>query len=172
MSSVVFHFQYPDIDTLKALFDPVVGGQVFPLGVPVADVYTGRNGWPQMEPFNVDVFSGQQPARPASPVSPGVDLRTTAALGRDPATGEIVAAITLTNRGLAAATNVESTEARLHVRSPRWILPLGHTRLATSRSHTQYLHFPALQAGQHVVLRVSGRYLGGTFGGSFRVILP
>ena len=124
MSSVVFHFQYPDIDTLKALFDPVVEGQVFPLGVPVADVYTGRNGWPQMEPFNVDVFSGQQPARPASPVSPGVDLRTTAALGRDPATG------------------------------------------------TQYLHFPALQAGQHVVLRVSGRYLGGTFGGSFRVILP
>jgi hypothetical protein len=39
----------------------------------------------------------------------GADLRLTPSLMRDPSTKEIVAAITLLNRGLSAATNVEIT---------------------------------------------------------------
>jgi hypothetical protein len=39
---------YPPAGTLTAQFDPPVDGQVFPLGIPAAEVFQGQNGWPLM----------------------------------------------------------------------------------------------------------------------------
>jgi len=83
-----------------------------------------------------------------------------------------VAAITLLNRGLTAATNVEITGAQLQSRKPLSALSTRPTRLATGHTETCLVRFPDLAAGQRVVLRLSGAYLGGTFGASFRLTLP
>ena len=83
-----------------------------------------------------------------------------------------MAAITLLNRRLSAATNVEITGANLEGETPLSALPTRHTRLATGKTETCLVRFPNLTAGQRVVLHLSGKYLGGTFGDSFRVTVP
>ena len=90
-------------------------------------------------------------------------------------TGEVLATLTLSNHGLKGATNVEVTGGRLgsKLTSPVFV-PTRHTRLGPGRSRTLLVRFPSSvgQAGERVVLRLSGRYRGGTFGGSLRITLP
>lgn len=156
---------FPAKSAIAMIFDPAVPNQWNPLGTPLADVYTGANGWPKL--------AGSLGApQKASPDAPGVDLRMTPNLTRDAITGEIIVAITLLNRGWTAASNVEITQARLQNVVSRSGLPTHHTRLARTGNETLYLRFPNLQAGQTAVLQLSGRYLGGTFGGSFRIKVP
>jgi hypothetical protein len=162
-------YEYPPLSTLAALFDPKTYGAVFPLGVPLSDVYQGNYGWPHLTLSGANL---QSPAPQPMPPVPGADLRLTPTLTRDPVTGEVVAAITLLNRGLTAATNVEITDARLPGKHPLSALPTRHTRLATGKTETCLVRFPNLTAGQRVVLHLSGKYLGGTFGDSFHVTVP
>jgi hypothetical protein len=161
----------PAISTLEMLFDPIDPGIWNPLQVPKGDVVNEINGWPDLDKIDVrDVGAGL--SRPAPRAAVGVDLRTSVRLSRDAVTGEIVTAVTLLNRGWTPARNVELTAAQLKDRRPLGSIPTRHTFIARAKSATYYLRFSGLPAGQTVVLRLSGRYLRGTFGGSFRVKLP
>jgi hypothetical protein len=159
--------EVPATSSLSMIFDAAIPDQWNPLGTSLTDVYTGANGWPQL-PGSLSSGASRQLRRDV----PGVDLRMGADFTRDSITGEIVVAITLLNRGLTAATNVEITDARLPGKHPLSALPTRHTRLATGKTETCLVRFPNLTAGQRVVLRLSGKYLGGTFGASFRVTVP
>jgi hypothetical protein len=165
--SKAFGTEVPATSSLSMIFDAAIPDQWEPLGTPLADVYIGEYGWPLLS-GNLSIGASRQPRR----VVPGVDLRMVADFTRDSLTGEIVVAITLLNRGLTAATNVEITDARLRGKHPLSALPTRDTRLATGHTCTEYLRFPNLTAGQRAVVRLSGRYLGGTFGASLRLTVP
>jgi hypothetical protein len=136
-------------------------------------MYLAQNGWPQIELWDTDRgLSAPPPIIKPHPTTLSPDMRLTASLARDAATNEIVATLTLKNMGITAATNVEIGEARLNLRRPAGGPSPRRVRLALGRSDTCTLRFPALPRGATAVLRVSGRYLGGTFGGSFRLKLP
>jgi hypothetical protein len=161
----------PLTTTLNAQFDSPIAGQVFPLGVSTADFYQGQNGWPTLWRFNLGDTATRQVIAPYKLPELGVDIHTVVRLRREPS-GEILATVEITDRGLTGATNVEITDARLNLRNPvRWP-PSRHTRLAPGRRHVREIAFPDLPRGARAVLRLSGRYLGGTFGASFRVTLP
>jgi hypothetical protein len=165
-TSSFFFNHFVPTPTLAALFDPIKDGQTFPLAVPLEDVYVGGNGWPPTD------LSDAAPL-PGSPRSSlGVDLRLSAELSRDALTGEVVATMTLRNRGATTASNVEITNAMLHGRRAVAIHVHQHMRLHTNHPQKFTVSFPNLPQGTNAVLRLSGRYLGGTFGGSFRVKLP
>jgi hypothetical protein len=159
--------------SLSDLFDPQVDGQVFPMGVPLTDVYLGLNGWPSL-PQTLGVACAPPYGAAALPTGfsarPDVHLRV--ALSRDPNTQHILATITLHNRGLKTATNCELTAANLGVRTSLDKLPMHPMQIRKGHPQSVIVRFPALAAGQKAVLRLSGRYQGGTFGGSFRVTLP
>jgi hypothetical protein len=166
-------FDYPSTDTLQKLFDPPVPGSVFPLGASASDMYLAQNGWPDIELWDTDRgLSAPPPITRSHPITLSPDLRLTASLARDTATQEILATLTLKNMGITAATNVEIGEARLNLRRSTASPSRRRIRLAQGRSDTYTLRFPALTRGATAVLKVSGRYLGGTFGGSFRLKLP
>src|SRR5262249_55924513 len=147
-------------NTLSNLFDAAVENETFPLHVPIEDVYLGEYGWPVLGKIGPDIGA---PA-PSLP-SLGVDLRLTVKLSRDPITQEVIAAVTLHNRGMTPATNVEITDARLNLRNMRANHTPRHKRVSFDHAETFLLRFPGL-TGATAVLRISGRYLGGTFGGS------
>ena len=166
-------FSYPDAASLSPLFDVAVPGQIFPLGVPLADVYLGQNGWPTLPVQDfTPTTSAVRP--PYVPPSLGADLRVATTLRRGRTREEIVAVVTITNKGLSPATNIELTQARLQGKEASSDLPTRHTRLAAGRSHTLHLRFPGSigAAGQQALLRLGGRHQGGTFGASLRVRLP
>jgi hypothetical protein len=155
---------FPDTSTLSALFDPQPNG----LGIPLADVFLGRNGWPALPAFRFD--APPPPPHPAFPLR----LDVSAAPARDPATGKIViAAVTIANRGQQAVTNVEILQAQLKNQPTITALPSRRTRLGAGQSRTFRVHFPNIgKPGQQAVLQIRGAYKGGSFGGSLRVRLP
>jgi hypothetical protein len=163
---------YPAAASLEALFDKQQTGQLFPLGVPLNDVFEGDNGWPRLRLYDFDGGWGATP-RSSLPAR-GVDLRVSVVLSREAQTGEILATVTLDNQGLSGATNVELVEALLRNGRPLDGMPSRHTHLAAGKSTTLHLRFPTTvgAAGQTALLRLSGKYLGGTFGSSFRMRLP
>src|SRR5262249_7320118 len=76
--------------SVKALFDPIVDGQPFPLGVPVAQPFNAQNGWPQItfrQYLGKDQIGGPN-IPPVGLPALGVDLRLTVELSRDPATSQ------------------------------------------------------------------------------------
>jgi hypothetical protein len=167
------HPAVPPADPLNSQFNPPVEGKVFPLGVPASEFFQGKNGWPVLSILVDAVDSPPPPANtPSKLPALGVDIRTSVAVERDSETNEILLTLTHTNRGLTGATNVEVTEINLNLKRPINQPPPRHTRLAPGRQHTQTFHFATLPAGTRAVLRVTGRYLGGTFGASFRVTVP
>jgi hypothetical protein len=158
---------YPPTSTLSALFDSQPEDAVFPMGVPLNDVYEGQHGWHWLPSSGVGI-DNQKLAPPAK----DVDVRTAVVLSRDSTTQEIVAAVTLRNHGMSPAANVEISEARLGTQAMRSNHVVGHLRLFFGQPQTITLRFPSAAAGQRVALRITGQHLGGAFGGSFRVTLP
>lgn len=161
-----------NVTALHALFDSFTTdcGTTcpFPLGVPVADVYTGVNGWPTLYQWNC-TYLPPAGARESRLPNCGVELRASAVLTRHPVTDDIVAAIELANHGVTAATRLEITRAYLsrrhsmRRRSPTSSLPTKATRLAQGRSRTFHLIFPARNPDQWDTLRVMGTHLAGAF---------
>jgi predicted outer membrane repeat protein len=107
-----------------------------------------------------------------TPGTPGVDIRLTVALTRDSGTGEIIATITLRNRGQSPASGVQITEARLGSWQTGTALPTPPTTLDGVIISVQTFRFPSVPAGQRTMLKIAGQHLSGTFGGSIRLPLP
>lgn len=106
------------------------------------------------------------------PATPGVDVRMAFTLTRDTNTGEILATVTLRNRGVATATGVQLTDLRLGGTAPIEALPSPTVSLDGATVNTQTFRFPSASAGQRTILKVIGSYQGGTFGGTYRVSIP
>jgi hypothetical protein len=151
---------------------PTNSWDIWPLGVPLSDVFEGHNGWPKLPKKNFQSFSAVPEPTPLAKASP--DLQTKVTLKRNADTGMIEAELTIENDGLVAATNMEIRSATLSSRAAIEPLPHERTRLAWGKKWTTTVKFPAdtAQAGQTVVLRLQGRHKTGTFGGSFRVKMP
>jgi hypothetical protein len=164
---------YPDSTTLSPLFDSNPGGVAFPLGVNLYQVYHNQNGW------NIPSTLGASLSSPSpSPVIllgpkihvDGLQIR------RDPKTDAIIVAVTIADRGLSAATNLDFTKVQIRQRR----LPIGqkatavharpHLRIGLKTVRTIYLHFPAQTAVTGMLLNMTGRFKGGTFG--FNIPLP
>jgi hypothetical protein len=109
----------------------------------------------------------------ANTAPPSVVLTVVHSLSRNPVTNRVIANIMVTNSGTATATNAMLTNALLATAGPISDLPtLGS--IAPGATATAILRFPGTVGppGARSILRVNGTYSGGTFGGSFRVILP
>ena len=164
---------WPTIESIKLanlqhVFDPPSSKASDALGESISDAVYGRNGW------HIPPFGHPQAQPPASPAGrPDPELEVTAALARD-AAGQVELTVQLRNGGPSGLTNVAVTAARLGRFDTTTSLPSRHTRLWEGSSHTLTLRFPGTvgEAGQSAVLRLSGSYLGGTFGASLRLTLP
>ena len=97
-------------------------------------------------------------------------LIATATLARDGL--EIVATITVANSGTGPAAAAQLLSAVLGTTATTTTLPAAVGDLGPSQSATVTVRFPAPAAGTHTVLRLSGSYTGGAFGGSQRVTVP
>lgn len=164
----------PSQSAQDALFKtPTNDTDLTPMGVPMADVFEGQNGWPKL---STQDFGGYIPGigKPTLPRK-GADLQCQLIfLERDTANGHILATISVPNKGLLSATNVEIVSGTLGSRPAIEPLPQRRTRVAGGKMWNTTVRFPANvgASGQTVVLRLTGKYKGGTFGGSFRVKLP
>jgi hypothetical protein len=101
-----------------------------------------------------------------------VQLVTTAVLSK--VSGGYQAIVTVTNNGNGTAQNVELTSASLGTAGGS-VLPASLLTISGGGgSATVTLTFPSSAGadGAGVVERLAGTYTGGTFGGSFRAILP
>jgi hypothetical protein len=175
----VSHYRdFPAVTTLQKLFGPPAG-DLFPLGVPLADVFEGKNGWPKLPGANSSGVGAPPP--PKQPTF-GADLQLSKlVLTRAPATsqiagavGDVVATFTLSNHGLGGASNVTITAAQLRNQVAIDGVPSQYVYLAGHQSRQMTVRFPGSigAKGARAVLRLSGQYLGGTFGASQRVQLP
>ena len=106
-----------------------------------------------------------------APACGGVRLETKSALSRD-GSGNVVAQITITNAGNVTANNVTLNTARLA--SINGVpLPQTYGNLAPGQSVTRTVTFPGSSGlTGTVLLRTSGTYDGGSFGGTRRATLP
>jgi hypothetical protein len=165
------HNDWVPVATLHAMFDPPQPATVFPLGINTGDFYLAQNGWPTLVIW--DISHGSQRTFPEARLpSLGPDISVSAALTRDPATNQIVATLTVKDMGIGGATNVEIVDASLNGKRHLGNLSRHRTYLAPGRSEVYTVNFPSLAHGATAILRVSGRYKGGTFGGSFRLTVP
>lgn len=157
------------------LWGTAKAGDIWPLGIPQAEVFNAQNGWPALGYYD---FAQQTPLPPIglNPPLPSTsaDMRLIAELKRNAVSGAIEAVLRIENHGLGAATNVEIASAQLGNRVALAPLPQKRTRLADGKTWTTTVTFPinAAQVGQTVVLRIQGTYKGGTFGGSYRLKMP
>lgn len=169
------YFTFPPSDTLKALFAPALEGQVFPLAVPTDEFFTNENGWPVLNTGDINVVAPPR-TRPAPP-SLKATIAVAVTLTRDVNTNKVSAKITLRNRGYTGATNVaiatgEVRQPGIGKRLPLGNLPSQRKRLRTGKSVVLTAPVPEIAAGRKITLRLSGRYKGGSFGGSFRLTMP
>jgi hypothetical protein len=125
-----------------------------------------RLGNPRISGLRVDMGAYELP------ISAGVDLQVTAQLRRDKTNNQVVIELTLTNQGLSTATGVTLTGATLAGQSPLRGLPTTPQSLAMRQSVTLILPFVNQTAGQRTVLKLTGQYTGGTFGGTCRATIP
>ncbi len=104
---------------------------------------------------------------------PTVNLTWTQTLSRD-TSGNIVSTIVVTNGGTATAQNVKLTSAVLGTTATTTSPLPSLGSIAPGASATAVVRFPASAgaAGSASVLRISGTYDSGTFGGSLRVTIP
>jgi hypothetical protein len=112
------------------------------------------------------------PPGPKPPLNPGVSVDTTATMAREPGTGDILITVRFRNAGTRKLSNMRLVETRLGNMS---VTPHARmTRLYGDKSEMVQVRFPASvgTSGQKTVLRISGEYRDGTFGGTFRVTLP
>lgn len=174
------HFDsYPDPASLSALFDGSNRNLnfPFPMAVPLNDVFLGQSGWPTLDMKNWghrDDGGDDGIVRKAVPVPLKATIELTPTLSRSEDGNGYIVALSLRNRGMTSATNVEIISTTIGNVQPMAPLYGKRTRLAQEEEIILHARFStrAGQSGQTVVLRVQGRYKGGTFGGSFRVKLP
>jgi hypothetical protein len=161
-------------DTLKALFDPHEAGNIFPLGVPLADVFEGKNGWPRF-PYNCSMSGFECDPPPGYTSLPSrfaaePTLYPQVVLSRDGNTQEILVAVTIYNQGLTAARNVEITDASLNGRKD---FQTGlQTNVHQGDPQTILLRFPNIPKTTTANLKILGSYLGGKFDTTTRVDVP
>ena len=143
------------------------------MGVPISDVFEAQNGWPQLG--TQDFGGGPIGATPPAPrvFKPDVQCGLVS-IKRDAKSGDVLVTASVRNKGLRGATNIAFAEAKAGSSPPLSPLPHRRTRLAAGKSTQVVFHFPGKTGtpGQTVVLRLQGKYKGGSFGGSFRVKLP
>jgi hypothetical protein len=171
---------HPANATLDALFKDRDPEAVFPLHVPLADVFEGRNGWPQLYTSNHLGAAAAPPPRNRPSFGPDIQISDLVLKLDPPATSQIVAnrdivaTFTLSNRGLGGASNVTLTGAQLKNTKAVEGTPSRQRQLAAGQARQMTVRFPGSggAAGDRVVLRLLGSYLGGTFGASLRVQLP
>lgn len=151
---------YPDIKTLQYLFGT--------FGPTANEVIQGGAGWAGLASF----WFGPPPPTQAVQALHKVTIQPS--LGRDATTGVLELTLLIKNEGTAIETPIEVTGLQLGSGNPASGLPASILRLRAGQSHEQQFRFPAGvgAAGSTVVLRVSGKYNGGTFGGSYRMKLP
>lgn len=149
---------------------PANQSDIWPLGIPQSDVFEANNGWPVLRLINWDSPPAPNAVLTMVP-SLKADLQVTVMLTRNAVTGILEAELKMVNRGLAGATNVELVSVQLANRPAIEPLPHHRTRIAEGAEWKATVKFPAdtAQAGQTVVLRIQGKYKGGTFGGSYRI---
>jgi hypothetical protein len=96
-----------------------------------------------------------------------------ATLARDGATNEVVATLTLTNTGTAAASNVQLTSALLNgTPATTGFTNLGSIAAGASRVTTVRFPGGAFTPGGAAVLRVESSFTGGSFSSSSRLTIP
>jgi hypothetical protein len=100
-----------------------------------------------------------------------VQLTTSAVLSKT--AGGYQAVVTVANSGTGTASNVQLTVASLGSASGS-VVPASLGTVAGGGSSSVTITFPSSAgvSGAGVVEKLSGTYTGGTFGGSFRVVLP
>lgn len=109
-------------------------------------------------------------ARAVAPAAVGLIVR--ASLARDPSTNEIIAAVTVTNEGSAAAANTRLTSGILGTSATKSALDTLGT-IAPGGSVTLQLRFaPDAAPAGAALLRIAGTYDGGTFSGTLRTVVP
>ena len=88
--------------------------------------------------------------------------------------GSYTANLPLKNAGYNTASNVTLTKATLNAVSTTTSLPVSVGAIAAGSSGSASLTFPASAgtSGSVVTLKVSGKFVGGTFSGSLKVKLP
>lgn len=172
-------YPMPPLDTLQALFGTPVTGKVFPLGVPTDEFYQEQNGWPRLWIENRGDSAtepgptpGRVPIAPPNLPSLGVEINTRIQVTRDPSSNEIVVILTHTNRGLTGASNVLLADITLGNQQPVQSPPARHKYIGAGKHYVQTFRFAPQGAGTRAVLRLNGRYLGGSFGTSIRVVIP
>ena len=101
-------------------------------------------------------------------------LKLTASTLSKNSDGSYTANLTLKNVGYNAAPNVSLTKATLNAVSTSTTLPVAVGSISAGSSGNASLTFPASAgtSGSVVVLKVSGKFTGGTFSGSLKVTLP
>jgi hypothetical protein len=103
-----------------------------------------------------------------------IRLTLTESLARDATTNEVVATITATNASGSPVKNAQIDSAVLGTTSTTSALPVVLGDIGSGQSAIAIVRFPgsAGAAGISSVLRLIGSYKGGTFAGSFPVIVP
>jgi hypothetical protein len=156
---------YPTLKTLQYLF-----GTFSPSAY---NVILGGNGWTGLAgywfgptPPNVSVTEAI--------FKPVHRITVTPSLVRNVNTGILEMTMLVYNAGTETETDIELTSVKLGSGNPALGLPAAKLQLRPDQSHEQQFFFPANSgiAGQTVVLGVSGKHKGGTFGGSYRVKIP
>jgi hypothetical protein len=104
-------------------------------------------------------------------LNPSIQLAFT--LSRDPSTHQALVNVTATNTGGGYAINLNLTTVQLGSASPLApTLPYAAGTLAPSAVVAGALTFPASVPSGSAVLKFSGTYTGGSFGGTYRVTVP
>lgn len=154
---------YPILSTLQYLF-----GTFSPSPY---NVIRGGNGWTGLAP----IWFGPTPpnlsqTQAAAPVH---RITVTPSLVRK-SNGILETTLLIHNAGTELETGVEVTSVQVGSGSPTLGLPSAKLQLRAGQSHEQQYLFPgsAGAVNQTVVLKIQGKYKGGTFGGSYRVKLP
>jgi hypothetical protein len=100
-----------------------------------------------------------------------VTITTTGALSKIAGGYQLV--VTVKNSGNVAAPNVQLTAATLGAAGGS-VLPASFGDIPSGGSQSVTVNFPSSAGGDGagVVERLAGTYTGGTFGGSFRAVLP
>jgi len=160
----------------------VTAGADFP-GSFLIGAVTGPGGTPL--PANVRIYDADTGAVYADTrvFLGNPNVQTTATLTRDTATNEVVAKVTFTNSGPGEARNMQITSATLNSKAASAampflvgrLIPLGQLLpIAPGPAPVVTLRFPASVGppGTRTTLRINGTRAGGSFGGTFRVILP
>lgn len=151
-------------------------------GTTVSDLSVGQHtiafsdvsGWTTPSNQSVSVSDGKTTSVTGTYATPAHLVTTLQSITTDPATGEYIATLGVTNQGVATAGNVLLTAAALNGARTLKALPVSIGNLGYNTSATVTLAFPASAgpAKGPAALTVSETYSGGSASAGFRLVLP